>query len=253
MDDTSNPATTEKRSLSDMLSDFIGIVAHNIHTPVGAIKWSAETLLKGEVGPVTDQQREIIQDIYTCADRLNDLSRTILYVYELEKDMPLLKQRDITLQEILVRVQGSLTSLCKRRGSSILAAEKEYAVTAYTDPDIAFMILRILTENALSYSPEQSEVRIHASQEDRGTTFTVEDHGIGIDSDNRAFIFRKFFRTPAARRMWTDGVGLNLYIAYNLATRMGGELTFESAEGKGSTFSWFIPVHKRRREPWEVF
>ena len=247
----SDSDSAEARSLSSMLSDFIGVVAHNIHTPVGSIKWSAETLIKGDAGKLTEEQKKIVQDIYDAADRLNDLSRTILYVYELEKDMPLVKQTEIAPVDILARVQGSLATLIEKRRASIIIEESTLSMMAYADPDIAFMILRILIENALCYSADDSDIHIAARQDGSGTTFTVEDHGIGIGSDNRPFIFRKFYRAPGAKRLWTDGVGLNLYIAHNLATRTGGALSFVSEEGKGSVFSWFIPAHKQRKEAWE--
>ncbi len=240
-----------KRSSDSAISEFLGIVAHRIHTPVAAIKWQVEALLDGAMGPLSEEQKESLRGVMQSAENLNDFSRSVLYVYELEKDMPLLQDKEILVSEVLDRVKKSLVPLLKEKRGRISVDAHSREISIVTDPEIAFTILRTFIENALHYSPEDSEIHVEAKKSAEGTTITVIDAGFGISSDLLPSIGSKFFRTAEARRSFTNGAGLNLYIAMNLAERTRGKITFKSEEGKGSRFSWFLPMKERRKEPWQ--
>lgn len=243
--------TNSNRSHDSAISEFLGVVAHRVHTPVSAIKWQAEAMLDGMMGELTEEQKAALQGIIQSAESLNDFSRTMLYVYELEKDIPMQNPRNFPLQELFHRVCASLEDVLKNKESRSLLAPDARTLSMTADPDIAFMILRTLIENALQYADRNSDVDVDAKGDEQGVTVTVADHGIGIDSDLFPSIGSKFFRTPQARKMFPDGAGLNLFIAKNLAERTGGKITFESEEGKGSRFHWFVPSVTKGRQPWE--
>jgi signal transduction histidine kinase len=233
--------------LSRATSEFITVIAHKIHTPVTAIKWQAETLLDEELNEL---QREMMQGILDAADQLNELSRTLLYVYELEKDLPTLKSEEISVRRIFDRAMKSLVAAAKERQVTIVANGVDLDTSIYADPDLAFVVLRTLLENAICYSPEGTSVDFRIERNTGGTMLIVTDSGCGIPGDLQRLVFSKFFRAPNARRIWTDGAGLNLSIAHSISRRIGWELTFESREGAGTTFRWFVPSHKPQPALW---
>lgn len=241
----------QKRSSDSAISEFLGVVAHRIHTPVSAIKWQAEALLDGMMGDLNDEQKEALRNIIQSAENLNDFSRTMLYVYELEKDVPLVKMQEFALQSVLSRVEKSVLDLLEKKRMHLKHDDASRSVSIVADPDIAFTILRTFLENAIHYSPDGAEISINVEEDAAGALITVEDHGCGISSDHIPSIGTKFFRTAEARQNFTDGAGLALYIAINLAERTGGKITFESEEGKGSRFHWFVPNVTKRRQAWE--
>lgn len=242
---------TNNRSPDSAISEFLGVVAHRVGTPVSAIKWQVEALLDGMMGDLTEEQKVALRGIMESAENLNDFSRTMLYVYELEKDMPLIKSCEITLQSVLSRVEKSVLPLLEKKRMRLKHDDASRSVSIVADPDIAFTILRTFLENAIEYSPEGAETLISVKENIDGTLMSVEDHGCGIPSDLLPVIGTKFFRTTEARQRFTDGAGLALSIAINLAERTGGKITFESEEGKGSQFHWFVPNVTKQHQPWE--
>jgi signal transduction histidine kinase len=250
----SNPLSHNPRGLSEYeqaTSEFIAVTAHRIHTPVSTIKWQGETLRDGTMGPINDEQRQALDAILEAADSLNELSRSLLYAFELEKDLPMLQPKELLLTQLIERVLKNLAELREEKQVDVQYDPAQSRIRVLADPGISFLILRILVENAYCYSPAKSIVQIYCSQEPEGAVISVEDRGCGIPADLQHLVFTKFFRAPNAKRLWTDGTGLNLYLAASLAQRTGGSLSFTSTEGKGSTFRWFIPKPKTARMPWE--
>lgn len=243
--------TNDERSVSSATSEYIGVIAHRIHTPVTSIRWQLESLIDGTMGELNDDQKEALEEIHKSVESLNEFSRTILYVYELEKDMPIIKNEEISVVDVIRRVEKSLDDLISEKKSRVAPEKSSEDASITTDPDIAFMIVRTFVENALRYSPENSDFPVSVKEDEEGTMITVGDPGIGIPMEKHVYIGEKFYRTQEAKKLWTDGVGLNLYIAMNLAERTGGKITFESDDGKGAKFHWFVPKRKKRRQPWE--
>lgn len=240
------------RSADSALSEYLGVVAHRLHTPITAIRWLVESFLDGTRGKLTEEQREGLEEIRQGVESLNEFSRAILAVYELEKDLPMIQPQDLLVGDLLRRVAKNLAPLIVEYKGRVVPDAAVDTVSITADPDVAFTILRTFLENALRYSPAGSEFPVRIAQRSKETVITVEDHGCGIPSDAKPHIGMKFFRTSQARRLWTDGVGLNLSIAMNLARRTGGGITFESEEGKGSFFHWHVPiVLAARKQPWE--
>lgn len=251
-----------KRALDRATSDFLSVIAHKIHTPITAINWQVEMLLdEKESGRLNDDQRAALKETLRSAMQLNDLSRALMYVFELEGDLPMMKPKDVPVCALIERAAESLRSLAADRGVRVDRACELGGDTVHVDPELAFMILRSLIENAILYSPAKSTVRITVQKaasrtprgagEDMGIAVCIEDRGCGIQNDLKRFVFTKFFRAPAARKLHTDGVGLGLFVAKSVARRTGGDITFESMEGKGSVFCWRIPSHREAKAPWE--
>ena len=240
-----------KEEFDRRVSEFISVTAHKVHTPVSAIKWQTEMLLAGDMGELSERQRASLQVVMEEAERLNDFSRALLYVFELEKDLPLMHPQEIDLQALLTRVVHHLAPLLKERDVRIASPVCLINSKAYVDPDLAFMVLRTLLENAVIYSEPRSVVDARLEEKDGWTNVVIADHGVGIPQELQHLVFTKFFRAPNAVHLWTEGTGLGLYLASTIARRTGGDLSFESIEGKGSTFCWRIPKHTVGKQPWE--
>ncbi len=110
------------------------------------------------------------------------------------------------------------------------------------DYDRLERIFMNLLTNALKYSPKESPVMISARREENTILISVQDYGQGIAAEDIPHLFERFYRTQRARG--TEGIGLGLYITRMLVEAHGGELTVESAPGKGSIFSFSLPVRE---------
>src|SRR3989338_9772855 len=113
--DRGNSGTAPQTEFDRVISEFIGVTAHKIPTPVSAIKWQVEMLLAGDLGQLSDKQRESLQSVMEEAERLNDLSRALLYVFELEKDLPRTNPQEVNLHALLARVTHHLSPILAER------------------------------------------------------------------------------------------------------------------------------------------
>jgi signal transduction histidine kinase len=240
-----------RSDLSRATSDFISVIAHKIHTPITSAKWQLEMLINEDLGTLTHDQKESLASVSQAAEQINDLSRALLYVFELEKDLPIMNTKEVNICELVSRATHNLENLSKEKGVSIISVDCDLRHVVNVDVDLAFVVLRTILENAIVYSPSGSEVRVTIKDTDEGIQICVDDRGCGIPTDQQNLVFTKFFRGTNAKKIWTDGTGLNLYVAKNIAKRTGGDLTFESRPHKGSTFCWRIPKKKKHKEPWE--
>lgn len=244
-------ASSPKQAFDRATSEFIAVTAHKIHTPVASIKWQVEMLLGGELGDLSEHQRESLQAVMDAAERLNDLSRALLYVFELEKDLPMMHLQETDLCMLLAKVERNISQVMKERNVHSVCEKCPPSLMATVDPELAFIVLRALLENAVLYSAAGSEVQLQLLQKEGMTEVAVRDQGCGIPQDLQHLVFTKFFRAPNGKRLYTEGTGLGLYVARTIADRMGTALSFESTEGKGSAFFWRIPARKIGRQPWE--
>ena len=103
-------------------------------------------------------------------------------------------------------------------------------------------VLEVLIENAIAYSPEKSEIHMKIYTQNNRTHFSITDQGFGVASDEKKRIFTRFYRSDAAKRADTEGVGLGLAMAKNIIKAHKGRIGVESkGEGQGSTFWFWIP------------
>ncbi|MBI2053677.1 MAG: HAMP domain-containing histidine kinase, partial [Candidatus Sungbacteria bacterium] len=109
------------------------------------------------------------------------------------------------------------------------------------DSDMIEIVVANLVENALWYTREDGTIDVATSFDAKGVTLAVSDTGVGIPVEMRDVVFQKFKRSPAAVVMNTNGSGLGLYIVRNIVEQHGGAITFDSTEGKGTTFRVRIP------------
>ena len=131
------------------------------------------------------------------------------------------------------------------------AAQKQVRIeTAYTpelftvptDPGLWRSIVQNLLSNAVKYTPAGGAVSVSLGQEATRISLTVRDTGSGIPADQQSHIFSKLFRATNARSLDPDGLGLGLYITKAVVTQTGGDIYFESEEGKGTTFHVVFPA-----------
>ena len=118
------------------------------------------------------------------------------------------------------------------------------------------MIIGNLVENAFYYTPAAGTVTVHSSPMDKDKLLVIiEDTGMGIPKTQQAFVFSRFNRAPAAVKANAEGSGLGLYFVKRILERCGGEITFTSTEGKGSTFRIVLPKETafvRHKEPGRI-
>lgn len=226
------------RESENLRSALLDSVTHEFRTPLTAIKAAASGLLTGS--PLTQEQnRDLLTVIDEEADRLNHL-------VEEAAEMARLDAGQVELRWEEASIEAPIKAALEDCGQVLVGHSVEVKIAPGLPPvrvdveRIKAVMLQLL-ENAGKYSPPGSPVRITAEIQDRNMTVSVSDRGPGIDSFEQSLIFDKFYR-GREHRSSVQGTGMGLAIAKAVVEAHGGTISVTSQLGKGSVFSFSLPV-----------
>lgn len=233
--------TTKEKEIEKTRGDLLAIASHQLRTPLSGTKWLIETLIKGVPGPLTPPQTEYLSEIYKINERMTSLVGDMLGVMRMEGDTIPIKKSAVSTTEIIKTALENFNQIAKGKHITI-SVEKDSEYIVETDPLLLRNILDCLISNAVNYSNIDGAVLIGMKKDSDEITLSVKDSGIGIPKDEQKKLFERFYRASNAKTFNTRGTGLGLYIASLLAKKIGARISFESEEGKGSTFYVHIPL-----------
>ena len=229
---------SESRRVESVRRDFVANVSHELKTPIGALGLLAETMAAtDDVGVVQQLADRVVRE----ADRLSRIVDDLLDLSTIEA------QEAPTRVPLPVRLLLS-ESVDLVQASAIVAevplqiAPEPPDVEIVCDPRQLRSALLNLLDNAIKYSGPRKPVEIGAVVVDERVSFIVRDHGIGIPTRDLERIFERFYRVDRARSRETGGTGLGLAIVRHVAQAHGGDVTVQSREGEGSTFTLSVPL-----------
>jgi len=232
---------TQLRQLENIRRDFAANVSHEIKTPLTAIKGFVETLRHSHSEKPEDTER-FIGIIDKHVNRLAAIVDDLISLSKIEQDD---EKKEIKLQKNPIRnVLQTAIGNCREK-----AKLKEITIDIACEQDISAMIdTRLLEQavfnlldNAINYSEQQSSVQVSVAVQDSEIIISVQDHGLGISKEHHSRLFERFYRADKARNRKLGGTGLGLAIVKHIAQAHGGRVSVESAIGKGSTFSFYLP------------
>ncbi|MEM9896779.1 MAG: PAS domain-containing sensor histidine kinase [Bacteroidota bacterium] len=230
---------SKERELGEMKSRFVSMASHEFRTPLTTILSSANLITKyvDNEGARTRHVDRIKKSVRNLTSILNDF----LSLEKLESGLQEVHLSEVDLQKLIREVKEDLSGMLKPDQEVLVFMESE-SMHLETDSQIAKNILLNLLSNAIKYSPEkaQIEIRIKDHIEDAsGIVIEVVDKGIGIPKEDQSFLFERFHRAQNATNI--QGTGLGLHIVKKYTELLKGSITFESEEGKGSSFSVILP------------
>ena len=245
---------SEDTTLTQAHSDFVSTVSHEFRTPLTSIKGFADTLLSYGAQLPDEEKRRFINIIKDQADRLIRLVENLLTASKLGASRVDMSYRPVPMQRLLEKVIHSVQAkaqLKQKQDRQFTLSINPNSLEAWADSDRLEQVLINLVDNAVKYSPANSVVRVNAEylpEDDNWVRITVGDEGAGIPQDLLPQIFTKFYRVESPLKQEVEGTGLGLYITKSLTTAMGGQITAESDEGKGSTFTVKLPAATPQRQ-----
>lgn len=236
---------TKEVEVDKLKSEFVSTVSHELRTPMTSIKGYADLMLMGAAGPMTDPQIRYLQVIKNNADRLHMLVNDLLDISRIETGKTGLDLRPLDIPQVIEQVvDGHLNGRIQHE-SRILTVQKELAPSlplVNADHARITQVLTNLLDNALNYTPDYGQIMISARATHSYVHISIKDTGIGIAKENLDKIFDRFYRADDAEVQRVPGTGLGLAIVRSLIEMHGGRLRVESELGKGSTFTFNLPV-----------
>lgn len=227
---------TAGRRTETVRRDFVSNISHELKTPIGALGLLAETI-RGEDDPaVVDRlAARMTVEAERVSSTVDDLLELSSIEFGAERDLVLLDAAEV-IEEAVARMAPA----AEQAGIELdVTVEADLSIRG--DRRQLVSALFNLVDNAVKYSSRGAAVRITASTTVGRIELAVTDHGVGIPRRDLDRIFERFYRVDRARSRETGGTGLGLAIVRHIANNHGGEVTVESTEGVGTTFTVWLP------------
>ena len=241
---------SREKTIEKIKTEFVSITAHQLRTPLSSIKWTLRMLLDGDLGEITDEQREFIEKTYTSNEKMISLINDLLDVTRIEEGRYLYRPVLGDIEEILQSMLASYNDLAKARRLRIDFKKSDKKMSkVMVDVEKIRLAIQNLLENAIRYTPVGGTITVSLKRDKKEVIISIKDSGVGIPKDQRERVFSKFFRATNVVKMETEGSGLGLFITKNIIEAHGGRIWFESEEGKGANFFFTIPI----KEEFETF
>ncbi len=233
-----NRMSGELESLERLRRELVANVSHELKTPISALRAHIENLLDG----VEEPDPGVLQVMLQQAERLSRLVDQLLDLSRLESgDVPLDRQI-LPLQPLVSQVVSEIDVSRSRAGVRVRSAVPEELPAVWGDPERVHQVLFNLLDNAVRFTPEGGEVVISASGHNGSCAVEVSDNGPGIAPEHLPRLFERFYRVDTARSRDDGGTGIGLAIARSVVEAHGGRIWARSAPGRGSVFTFELPV-----------
>ncbi|MDD5039291.1 MAG: PAS domain S-box protein, partial [Dehalococcoidales bacterium] len=230
------------REMDQLRGQFLSNVSHELRTPLASITGFTSTLLRTDTKWSEEQQRDFLETMKQEANRLTKLVNDLLDVSRLDAGGMKLEKKNLNITEVIGSIRERLDGITK---------EHQLKLEIPTDlPKILGDEMRIgqivsnLVENATKFAPKGSEITIEAKVADDKVVVTVADHGIGISAKDIKKLFDRFYQSDNVVSGQKKGTGLGLAICKGIIESHDGKIWIESKIGKGSRFSFSLPVSK---------
>jgi signal transduction histidine kinase len=230
----------EAEAANEAKTNFLSVMSHELRTPLSAIIGYADLLDRGVAGDVTEKQGQYLGRIRASSNHLLQIIEEILAFAGTEAGEESARPESTTLGELMEAVTAVATPLAEESDLAFDVTVDGRDEALRTDARKVRQILLNLISNAFKFT-EEGSVTVDARIDGDHAVFRVADTGIGIPDERQTSIFERFTQVEAALTRKVGGTGLGLSVARSFARMLGGELSVESEEGVGSTFTLRIP------------
>jgi signal transduction histidine kinase len=237
-----NRLVEDLKSVDQAKSDFFATVSHELRAPLTSIEGYVEMLAEGEGGPVTGEQRKMLDVVDHSAVRLRNLIDDVFTLSKLESGAFSTVMRPVEVAEVISAAADELQPEVARQGLTLTTDCRRDGLTVDGDAGQLGRVLVNLLSNAVKFTPGGGRITVTAAATGGSAVITVTDTGIGIPANDQPELFTRFLRAGNAVQQSIPGTGLGLAIVRTIVTNHGGTIDLTSHEGHGTTFTIHIPL-----------
>lgn len=233
---------TEHKRIEQMKDEFVSTVSHELRTPLTSISGALGLITAGALGEAPPAIQQMLEIAHRNSLRLGYLINDLLDMEKITAGKMTFDMREHSLRRLLEEALTSNQAFASHYGVNCVLREPAN-VNVWVDGLRLQQVLTNFLSNAIKYTPEGGEVTLHCSRPDANhVRISVTDQGPGIPATFQTRVFEKFAQADASDSRQKGGTGLGLAITKEFIERMGGRVSFDTAEGQGTTFWCELPV-----------
>jgi PAS domain S-box-containing protein len=231
---------THEREVSQMKSDFVSFVTHQLRTPLAGIKWMLE--LAAQDPDLPAEPASYVQDAREAAQRLIQLVNDLLDISRLERGKLTVALKPVDLGALTREVLAETAVLVQEKRHRVSLSGDAPGPAAMADEQLLRQVVVNLVSNAIKYTPEGGTIDVRLERDPDALRWSIRDSGIGIPLASQPKLFEKFYRAENVVTLETEGTGLGLYLVRLIMEQLGGRVWCESEEGAGAIFLFTLPL-----------
>ncbi|MFV8827488.1 ATP-binding protein [Alkalihalobacterium sp. APHAB7] len=231
---------TVEHEIDVMKSELVSTVSHELRTPLASVLGFTELMVTKDLKP--ERQKKYLQTIHKEAKRLTNLINDFLDLQRMESGKQTYEKQLFDM----VQLVNNVASVFQEQHSSrkFIIEEEEKTLMIYADEEKVIQLFTNLISNAVKFSPEGGNVEVRFRNDYEHIYIDVKDYGLGISQSEINNLFQKFYRVDNTISRKIGGTGLGLAISKEIANAHGGDITVQSVEGEGSTFTVSFPLYQ---------
>lgn len=233
----------ERRRKAEAVKDeFVSIVSHELRTPLTSINGSIKLIENGVIGKIDDEVKKFLGVASVNITRLTTIVNDILDVKKIEAGELELFLKECSINEIVEQAVKENLEYAHELNANIVYTQPETDYIVEGDRNRLIQVMTNLISNAVKYGCENDNVRVYISGQKRHVKVSVEDHGPGLDIQDKDYLFEKFTQYHSRDKEVVQGTGLGLSIARTIIEKHDGLVSFDSVKNKGTTFYIVLPL-----------
>ncbi len=230
---------TQNKKEKEVIQGFISDMSHQMKTPLAGISMYSELLLEGNIS--AEEKEEFLQRIKSGTDKLQWMMNSLIKMSRLEVGAIQLTPIEANIKQTILESMNSVIAAASKKSIDIVVSDFEDYLLYHDRKWTSEAITNIL-ENAIKYSPADSNIEIAVEQMALYTKVEITDHGIGVEKEDWNLIFKRFYRGSKGKEV--EGTGLGLYLSALIMEKQGGYIMIDSTPGEYTTFSLFLQNSK---------
>jgi len=236
-------ANEELKEATRAKSEFLAHMSHELRTPLNVIIGFSQLMVDEVPGTINEEQRQCLNDILSSSKQLLGLINDVLDLSKIEAGKMELSIKETVLDDVIEWVAGTMAPLLASREQSLDVDIEAGLPPVHADEAKVKQVLMNLVSNSNKFTPDGGKIRIEAAMNGEWCQISVIDNGIGIKNEDQERIFEPFCQadTPTTKE---KGTGLGLALSKQITEKHGGQISVESEYGKGSKFTFTLPLAK---------
>lgn len=234
---------TQEKEIDRIKSEFVFLASHQLRTPLSTINWYVEMLMSGDAGPINEDQKNYLKEVYQGNQRMVEMVNDLLNVSRLDLGTLAVQLVPVDLKSFIEDELKANLPTIEDKKMIINSTVSDGLKGVETDIKMLKMLLQNLITNAIKYTPSGGKVDIKVIPSGKKEfTLSVADNGYGIPKASQEKIFTKLYRAENVMAKEITGTGLGLYMVKSIVEKLQGKIWFESEVDKGTTFFVSFPI-----------